>query len=79
MTTGKWNDKMNEKDKIYFNIWCCAYRRITEYKGTSRELRELETAKMCLKIAKWWKYEEDRRTVLNPSHAVDFSLLSSLY
>lgn len=61
---------MTEKDKIFYNVWYCAYQRAHEYKNTPRGNREWETVKMCLKHAKWWKYEEDRRTVLNPSHAV---------
>lgn len=69
---------MTEKDKIYFNIWCCAYRRAQQYKNTQRYEREWETVQMTLKIAKWWKYEEDRRTVLDPSQAIDFSYGSLL-
>ena len=50
-----------EKKKIYLNVWNCAYRRRYAYKGTSRELREHETLLMCLSIAKWWKFDSDKK------------------
>ena len=51
---------MTEKDKIFKNVWSCAYQRRTMYKGTQREYREHDTIMMCLKIAKWWKFEGER-------------------
>ena len=49
-----------EKIKIYNNVWNCAYKRRHMYHGTARELREHETLLMCLKIAKWWKYDTEK-------------------
>jgi len=50
---------MNEKAKIYRNIWCCAYQRRYMYSGTLREQREHDTVLMCLKMkdAKWYKFD----------------------
>jgi hypothetical protein len=55
---------MTEKDKIYKNVWCCAYRRRYLYRGTARELREHETILMCLKIAKWTVFDSEKRKYL---------------
>jgi hypothetical protein len=52
---------MTEKDKIYKNVWCCAYQRRYLYRGTSREHREHETVLMCLKIAKWTVFDSEKR------------------
>ena len=54
--------KVNEKSKIYYNVWCCAYQRRGLYKGTDREHREHETVRMCLdmKDAKWYVFDTDK-------------------
>ena len=39
---------MNEKSKIFYSVWHCAYRRRGLYKGTDREHGEHETVRMCL-------------------------------
>jgi hypothetical protein len=53
---------MNEKSKIYYHVWCCAYRRKNLYKGTPREQREQETILMCLnmKDVKFYQFDTDR-------------------
>lgn len=53
---------MNEKSKIYYNVWCNAYQRRTLYKGTDREHREHETVRMCLdmKDAKWYVFDTEK-------------------
>jgi len=47
---------VTEKDKIFRNVWCCAYqRRYNAMVKKNWELyyREHETILMCLSIAKW--------------------------
>ena len=53
---------MNEKSKIFYDIWKCAYQRRTLYKGTDREHREHETARMCLdmKDVKFYQFDTDK-------------------
>jgi len=52
--------QLTEKDKIYYNVWCCAYQRRWIYKGTQREHREHETVLMCLNIAKWTQFDSEK-------------------
>jgi len=55
---------MTEKDKIFRDVWCCAYqRRYIAMTTQNWELyrREHETILMCLGIAKWTTFEEDRK------------------
>jgi hypothetical protein len=52
-----------EKDKIYFNVWCCAHRRRYDAKMKQDwELyeREHDTVLMCLRIAEWYKFDTDQ-------------------
>ena len=53
---------MNDKSKIFFDIWKCAYNRRTLYKGTAREHREHETVRMCLdmKDTKFYQFDTER-------------------
>ena len=54
---------LSEKDKIFFNVWSCAYRRRYEAKlKQDWELynREHQTLLMCLKIAKWVTFESEK-------------------
>ena len=53
---------MNEKSKIFFNVWCCAYQRRWLYRGTPREDREQQTILMCLdmKDVKFYKFDSDK-------------------
>lgn len=55
---------MKQKDKLYKNIWCCAYQRAFMYRETPRGERERETVQMCLGIAKWEKFEEEKKYFL---------------
>lgn len=59
--------KMNltEKDRIYYNVWCCAYRR--RYDAMMKmdlDLydREHSTVLMCLKIAKWTVFDSEKKS-----------------
>lgn len=52
--------EITEKDKIYKNIWCCAYQRAYMYRETPRFEREWQTVQMCLSIASWYRFEEER-------------------
>jgi len=55
---------MTEKDKIFRDVWCCAYqRRYNAMVKKDWELyhREHDTILMCLDIAKWITFEEDRK------------------
>ena len=56
--------EITEKDKIFKNVWCCAYQREYMYRGTKRGERERETVKMCLNIAKWERFQEDRSNII---------------
>ena len=54
---------MTEKDKIFYNVWCCAFQR--RYSARLRqdwELydREHQTLLMCLNIAKWYKFDSEK-------------------
>ena len=54
---------MTEKDKIYYNVWCCAYRR--RYNAKMKQDwnlydREHQTVLMCLNIAKWTKFDTEK-------------------
>jgi hypothetical protein len=53
---------MNEKSKIFYSVWHCAYRRRTLYKGTPREHREHETVRMCLdmKDVQFYRFDTER-------------------
>ena len=53
---------MNDKSKLFYDIWKCAYQRRTIYKGTDREHREHETVRMCLdmKDVKWYTFDTER-------------------
>jgi hypothetical protein len=58
---------MTEKDKIYRDVWQCAYRRRYAAKQTQNwELynREHQTLLMCLKIAKWTIFDTEKRHYL---------------
>ena len=52
-----------EKAQLYHNVWCCAYQRRynAKIKG-DWELydREHQTLLMCLRIAKWCKFDSDQ-------------------
>lgn len=63
--------EITEKDNIYKNVWCCARQREFMYRGTPRGQREWETVQMCLKIAKWERFQEDRSNIFNPSKYVE--------
>ena len=55
---------MTEKDKIFYDVWKCAYRRRYAAKQTQNwdlYWREHQTLLMCLKIAKWIKFDTERR------------------
>ena len=47
---------------MWHKVWSCAFRREYEYRKTdiNRSNREFETVRMCLKIGKWWKFEEEK-------------------
>ncbi len=53
---------MNEKSKIFYDIWKSAYQRRTLYKGTDREHREHETVRMCLdmKDVKFYVFDTEK-------------------
>ena len=53
---------MNEKSKIFFDVWKSAYRRRGTYKGTEREHREHETVRMCLdmKDVKFYQFDTEK-------------------
>jgi hypothetical protein len=59
-----------KRDKLFKDIWVCAYRRAYEHRKTTRWHREWETVQMCLNTAKWQIFENDRRSLLTPSQAV---------
>jgi len=51
-----------EKDKIYFNVWCCAYQRRYQAKlkkDWALYEREHDTVLMCLRIANWYQFDTD--------------------
>lgn len=53
---------MNEKSKIFYDIWKSAYQKRTLYKGTDREHREHETVRMCLdmKDVKFYVFDTEK-------------------
>jgi len=54
---------MTEKDKIFRNIWCCAYQRRQQARiaeDWERYYGEHQTVLMCLKIAKWEKFDTEK-------------------
>lgn len=53
---------MDEKSKMFYNIWCCAYQRRGMYRGTPREHREHETVRMCLdmKGVKFYQFDTEK-------------------
>jgi len=54
---------LSEKAQIYYNVWCCAYRRRHEAKlkeDWQRYQREHQTLLMCLKIAKWTTFNTEK-------------------
>jgi hypothetical protein len=58
---------MTEKDKVFFNVWCCAHRR--RYDAKMKQdwglyNREHSTLLMCLNIAKWWKFDTEGKKYL---------------
>ena len=57
---------LTEKDKIYYNVWCCAYQR--RYNGMVKMDWDLydgehSTVLMCLKIAKWTVFESEKKII----------------
>jgi hypothetical protein len=53
---------VNEKSKIFYDVWKSAYQRRGLYKGTDREHREHETVRMCLdmKDVKFYKFDTEQ-------------------
>ena len=54
---------MTEKDKIFRNVWCCAYQRRYDamIKGDWKLYnREHETLLMCLGIAEWTIFDTEK-------------------
>jgi hypothetical protein len=53
---------LKEKTKIYRDIWCSAHRRRHDAKVAgdwNRYEREHQTVLMCLRIAKWWRFDSE--------------------
>jgi hypothetical protein len=53
-----------EKAKIYHNVWCCAHRRRYDAKmkqDWNLYDREHQTLLMCLNIAKWIKFDTEKK------------------
>lgn len=58
---------LSEKEKIYYNVWCCAYRRRYEAKvkkDWDLYQREHQTLLMCLKIATWNVFDTEKRKLV---------------
>ena len=58
---------LSEKDKIFYNVWCCAYQRRYNAKlKQDWELynREHQTLLMCLKIARWTTFDTEKTNYL---------------
>jgi hypothetical protein len=57
---------VNDKSKIYYNVWCCAHQRRHLYQGTDRESREHETILMCLNMndVKFYQYDTEKPNYL---------------
>jgi hypothetical protein len=56
-----------EKAKIYRHIWCCAHRRRYDAKmkqDWNLYDREHQTLLMCLNIAKWIKFDTEKKNYL---------------
>ena len=53
---------MNEKSKIFYDVWKCAYQRRSMYRGTLREQREHTTLRMCLdmKDVKFYQFDTEK-------------------
>ena len=54
---------MTEKDKIFYDVWKCAYRRRYAAKQTQNcalYQREHQTLLMCLRIAKWTTFDTEK-------------------
>jgi len=54
---------VTEKDKIFRDVWCCAYqRRYNAMVKKDWELyrREQDTILMCLSIAKWTTFDSEK-------------------
>ena len=58
---------MNNKSKIFFDIWKCAYQRRHLYRGTPREQREHATILMCLQMkdVKFYQFDTEK-----PKHLI---------
>jgi hypothetical protein len=59
--------QMTEKDKIFYNVWCCAYQR--RYNAKLKQdwelyWREHQTLLMCLKIAEWTTFDTEKPNYL---------------
>jgi len=55
---------VTEKDKIFYNVWCCAHRRRYNAKLAQNwdlYYREHQTVLMCLKIATWSKFDTEKK------------------
>jgi len=58
---------MTEKDKIFRDVWCCAFqRRYNAMVKGDWELydREHQTVIMCLKISKWTTFDSEKERYL---------------
>lgn len=58
---------LTDKAKIYYNVWCCAYRRRYEAKvkkDWDLYQREHQTLLMCLKIATWNVFDTDKKKLV---------------
>jgi hypothetical protein len=58
---------LSEKDKIFKNVWCCAFQRRynAKVKGDwALYQREHETILMCLNIANWTEFDSEKRNYL---------------
>lgn len=59
---------MTERSQIYYNVWCCAYRRRHEAKLVQDWKlydHEHQTVLMCLKIARWSVFDSQKPKHLN--------------
>jgi len=58
---------ITEKDKIFKNVWQCAYQRrhaARVAEDWERYYGEQQTVLMCLKIAKWTVFDTDKRKMV---------------
>jgi hypothetical protein len=54
---------MTEKDRIFYDVWKCAYRRRYAAKQTQNWAlyqREHQTLLMCLNIGKWTTFDSEK-------------------